>query len=281
MNLMNFCALYAAKKRGVKIRISHSHIAEKNKGILFKTIAVFSKFLCVMYATNLVTCGKEAGEYLYGKKRMQNNQVYLIGNAIDIDNFVRNEQERKEFRKQYNIEDNFVIGHVGRFSFQKNHDRLLDIFHELLKIQSNAILLLVGTGELENDVKRKIEQLGLKNKVILYGTTQYMRPLYSAMDAFILPSRYEGFPVVSVEVQAANIPSLFSNTIAETCKITDAISFVDLHESDSFWAKALINKYRNFKPCDLTKLREMYDIKVKAKALELYYADVLEARGKL
>jgi glycosyltransferase EpsF len=279
MNLMNFCALWAAKKNNIPIRISHSHIAEKNNGKVFKIVAGFCKVLCVRYATELFTCGEEAGEYLYGKKRMKSDAIKIVENAVDLDYFAVDKVLRDKFRERFDLTDKFVVGHVGRFSFQKNHERLLDIFRELLKYKEKAVLLLVGTGELENSIRKKVEELELTDKVIFYGTTKDMKEVYSALDVFVLPSRFEGFPVVSVEIQAANIPAVFSNTIATTCKITDSINFMDLEQSDETWAKAIISAYSDFKPCDLTVLREKYDIRSKARKLDNYYDNLLELRG--
>jgi glycosyltransferase EpsF len=242
-------------------------------------VAGFCKVLCVRYATELFTCGEEAGEYLYGKKRMKSDAIKIVENAVDLDYFAVDKVLRDKFRERFDLTDKFVVGHVGRFSFQKNHERLLDIFRELLKYKEKAVLLLVGTGELENSIRKKVEELELTDKVIFYGTTKDMKEVYSALDVFVLPSRFEGFPVVSVEIQAANIPAVFSNTIATTCKITDSINFMDLEQSDETWAKAIISAYSDFKPCDLTVLREKYDIRSKARKLDNYYDNLLELRG--
>ena len=275
MNLMKFCALYAAKKSGVPVRISHSHIAEKNKGIVFRTMASICKRLCIRTATALFTCGEEAGEYLYSSRLMKSGKVALIKNAVDLDYFKITDDIRLENRKELELMDDFVVGHVGRFTQQKNHERLLKIFKSLTKYKENAKLLLVGTGELEEHIRTKSKELGIDNKVVFYGTTNAISKVYSVMDMFVLPSLYEGFPVVSIEIQAANIPALFSDTIAETCKITDAIQFYDLSKSNDEWARKVIETYEKFEPCDLTKLKKLYDIRSKASYLDKCYDKLL------
>ena len=270
MNLMNFCALYAAKKCGVQVRISHSHIAEKNKGPFFCMMAYICKKLCIKYATDLLACGIEAGKYLYGKA-MKKGKVTILENAIDLQYFQKDEILEKQFREKYEVLNKFIIGHVGRFSYQKNHEKLLGIFHEILKIKENAVLLLVGTGELEEQIKKKAEELNISDKVIFYGTTSNMKEIYSVIDVFVLPSRFEGFPVVSIEIQAADIPAVFSNTIAQSCKITEAIKFCDLKLSDEQWAQVVIEHYQKFKTSDLTELYKLYDIKSKVKKLDEIY----------
>lgn len=271
MNLMNFCALYAAKKCGVNVRISHSHIAEKNKGILFRMMASVCKQLSIHFATDLFACGQEAGEYLYGIRRMKSSEVKIIENAIDLKYFEKDDKLNFKFRKKNNLENKFIVGHIGRFSQQKNHERLVNIFYQILKKQSNAFLLLIGTGELEEQIKEKVKDMGISNNVLFYGTTNNMKEVYSSIDTFILPSLFEGFPVVSIEIQAANIPAIFSSTIAKTCRVTKAIDFVDLKLSDDWWANKTLEHYYNFEKCDLKKLYEKYDIKSNVIKLDSYY----------
>lgn len=271
MNLMNFCALYAARRNKVSVRISHSHIAEKDKSFMFNIMAAICKKLCVNFSTALFTCGLEAGNYLYGKKLMSTGQVRLVENAIDLTYFKRNEKVRKEIRDKYNLNSNFVVGHVGRFSHQKNHERLLKIFYELLKLKDDSILLLIGTGELFDDIKKQVGLLGIENKVIFLGTTDEMNKMYNMMDVFVLPSRFEGFPVVSIEVQAAELPAVFSDTIAPTCKITDSIEFMSLNQSDDEWAKKILFVAENKADSNLEKLYQKFDIKMKALELNEYY----------
>lgn len=275
MNLMNFCALYAAKKCGVNIRISHSHIAEINRGLLFRVLAIIFKWLCVKYATALFTCGEEAGKYLYGLKRMKSGKVILVRNAVDLEYFEITEAKRFECRNELKLHDSFVVGHIGRFSKQKNHERVLSIFKAILQYKDNAILLLVGTGELLDEIQNKANEMGIGEKVKFLGTTGSIDRIYATFDAFLLPSLYEGFPVVSIEIQAANIPALFSDTIAKTCKITDAIQFYSLERNDNEWAEKLLDMTTSFKPCELSELKKLYDIRSKADLLDLYYTKLL------
>lgn len=276
MNLMNFCALFAAKIARVDVRISHSHIAEKNKSVVFKIMASVCKLLCTIAATDLMACGEEAGTYLYGKKRMKAKKVKIIENAVNLNYYNIDADERKKERSNNGLKDAFVVGHVGRFSYQKNHEKLIQIFYELKKLKPEAVLMLVGTGELEDEVKSKVEKLNLTNSVIFYGTTKDMKKVYSLLDFFVLPSRYEGFPVVSVEIQAARIPALFSDAIAPTCKLTDLIEFVSLNESDEIWAKSILQFFEKKHDADLTMLKEKYDVKENAKKLDNYYKNDLQ-----
>ncbi len=275
MNLMNFCALYAAKKCDVRIRISHSHIAEKDNSFLFNIFATVCKSLIMRYATSLLACGEEAGQYLYGESRMKSGEVKLIDNAIDLSYFAVDDKLRNEIRNKYNIADKFVVGHVGRFSYQKNHERLILIFNKLLTYNKDAVLILVGTGKLEDNIHNLVKKLKIEDKVIFYGTTQNMKEVYSAIDVFVLPSRYEGFPVVSIEVQAADIPAVFSDTIDSLCKVTDAIHFMSLEKSDEEWANKIIEVYRAYEANDISILKSKYDIRSNVCRLDSIYMGLI------
>ena len=135
---------------------------------------------------------------------------------------------------------------------------------------------MVGTGELENQVKQQVKEYGIEKNVIFAGTTKNMKDMYALMDVFVLPSRYEGFPVVSVEVQAARIPSVFSDCIAPTCRLTDYIDFYSINESDDNWATKIIECAERKRNTDLDELYSRYDIVKNAKHLDLIYRRSLE-----
>ncbi len=278
MNLMNFCPLLAAFFAGIKIRISHSHIAEKNKGVLFRIFSYICKKLNMLFANFLMTCGKEAGEYLYGKKKMETKKVQMVENAIELEYYKKDENIRSRIREQLGVENGLVVGHIGRFTKQKNHKRLIEIFEKLLELESNAYLLLVGSGELEDDIKISAKKKGIFERIIFYGTTKDMYLIYNAMDIFVLPSLYEGFPVVSVEVQAADVPSIFSDRIAQSCKLTSAIEFLSLDLSDEIWAEKIFQRAHEFRDeiNDSTEFMKKYDIRYKAVVLQRYYIDLIK-----
>lgn len=154
MNLMNFCPAFPAMLSGVKVRISHSHIAEKEKSFIYKIMANICKTLIKISSNVFLSCGQEAGYYLYGKNR----SFTIINNAINLEEF---RYRSYNFRNSLNLQDKVVVGHVGRFSEQKNHKRLLDIFKEFLKLEKNATLLLAGTGELEESTKKYAASIGM------------------------------------------------------------------------------------------------------------------------
>lgn len=221
MNTLSVFSLRAAKKAGVPVRIAHNHSTagkgEYKKNLVKYMLRPFAK----VYPTDLFVCSHLAGDWLYGK----NTNYTVFNNAIELDKFVYNEQIREKIRKQYHIENKFVIGHVGRFCYQKNHDFLIDIFEKVHEREKEAILLLIGEGELEDEIKAKVHRLGLDECVIFAGTCSNVNEMYQAMDVFVLPSRYEGLPVVGVEAQAAGLPCLFSINVTKETKLLDNVFF--------------------------------------------------------
>lgn len=200
INTLSVFPLYAAKKVGVPVRIAHSHSTtnkkEWKKNLLKQVLRPFSK----KYATNYMCCSELAGRWLFGDKTYDEGKVYLLNNAIDLDKFKYDKKIRDKKRKELGIkEDTIVIGHIGRFVAQKNHTFLIDIFNQFHKKEKNSILLLAGQGPLQEEIKNKVRELGLDDSVRFLGQRNDANELYQAFDVFLLPSLYEGLPVVGVE----------------------------------------------------------------------------------
>jgi len=171
------------------------------------------------------------------------NDGIILKNGVDLDKFKYNEDYKKEIRDKYNISyDSFVIGNVGRFSHQKNHKFILDIFNNYN--DDNKVLLLVGEGELENKTKKYAKKLGILDKVIFAGTTDEAYKYYSAFDVFVLPSIYEGLPVVAVEAQATGLPTLISDNVTKEAKLIDYTTYLSITDPTS-WVKELTKAKEN------------------------------------
>ena len=197
-------SLFAAKQAGVPIRIAHSHSTsnkkEWKKNLTKNVLRPFSK----LFATDYMCCSELAGRYLFGNKAYKNKQVYLLNNAIDLEKFSYNEELRDNKRRELEIDkDTLVIGHIGRFVEQKNHKFLIDIFNEIYKKNNNSVLLLAGQGPLMQEIKEKVSELSLDASVRFLGQRNDANELYQAFDVFLLPSLYEGLPVVGVEAQGS------------------------------------------------------------------------------
>lgn len=270
INTLSVFSLYAAKCAGVPVRIAHSHSTtnkkEWKKNLLKQVLRPFSK----LFATNYMACSELAGRWLFGDKTYNKGEVYILNNAIDIDKFVYNEKNRKKHRKELGIKDDaLVIGHVGRFVEQKNHRFLIDIFNEVHKLNNNSILLLVGQGPLEEEMKEKVNALGLTDSVMFLGQRSDVNELYSAMDVFVLPSLYEGLGMVAVEAQVAGLPCVLSTEVPEIAKISNNVEFIKLNDIVNNWANIIIKlntKNRNF-----INTNRDYDIAKNASKLNVYY----------
>lgn len=218
-----------------------------------------------------LACSKEAGTFMFGKKSLKKNQIVIIKNAINCDEFCFNKETRETVRNKYQIQNKFVIGHVGRLCYQKNTLYLIDIFNELYKICKNACLLIAGEGEDRLLVENRIKELNLQEHVLLIGMCNNVSDFMQAMDVFVLPSRYEGLPVVGVEAQAAGLPCFFSDEITREVSITKLVNFISIHKEPKFWAEKILQA-KDIVRSDHTKkiIENNFDINVQSKFFEQY-----------
>lgn len=264
----------AAKFAGVKKVIYHSHnTSSGRRGLIRKLIEVICKPLMNIFVDEYCACSNVAAEFLFPKKILKKNSVHIINNGIHLKNYIFNLEIRKEYRYKLGVEDSFVIGHIGRFTEQKNHIFLIDIFYEILKIKPNSKLLLIGIGELSDQIKEKVKKMGIDKNVVFLGGRDDVNKILQAMDVFIFPSLYEGLPVVGIEVQAASLPILVSDTITKELKITNKIEYVSLKDSPQIWAKKAI-ELANLKREDESSYLENagYDINSVIQELEKMYS---------
>lgn len=273
INTLSVFSLWAAKSAKVPIRIAHSHSTtnkkEKKKNLIKQLLRPFSK----VFATDYMCCSELAGRWLFGNKEYDKGNVYLLKNAIDVDKFKYDENVRKETREELNIEDStLVVGHIGRFVTQKNHIFLIDIFNEVHKEKPDSILLLIGQGPLQDMIKEKVKKLGLTDSVKFLGQRKDANRLYQAMDVFVLPSLYEGLPVVGVEAQAAGLFCLFSNDMTKETKILDKTEFVDEKQTTEIWKNEIINIKNSVRYNSIEELSENgFNINLEGKKLEEQY----------
>jgi len=278
MSTISVFTLFAAKKANIPVRISHCHAtAGKGKGELFRNILKYIlRLFSKIYPTHLMSCSENSGIWLYGKKAFLNGKIIVLNNAVDHEQFVCNKTVRDNTRNNLCLTGKFVIGNAGRFMPQKNHSFLIDIFNEIYKIEKNSVLLLAGDGKLRKKIEQKVNGLNLQNSVIFLGCRNDINELYQAMDVFILPSLYEGLPVVLVETQMAGLPSVISDKITKETKFTELISFVSLKTSAYDWAKIILEKLNNVKNnITLDSNFKKYSIKYEVKRLELLYEKML------
>ena len=260
-------ALQCAKESGIPVRISHSHNSNQNKNLKYFVKLYYMKQI-PMYATDLFACSKLAGEWMFDGQPFK-----ILYNAIDTSKFVYSSAIANKKRKELNIEDSVVIGHIGRFNPQKNHNFLIDIFAECVKINPNVKLLLVGDGEGRKKIQEKVCALGIKDKVIFTGVRSDVNELLQAMDVFVFPSLYEGLPVTMIEAQASGLPCIMSDNISEECIVTNGlVTRKQLNESPRMWAKSVLQQSHNFRKNHNKEIQAAgYDISTAAKWLEQFY----------
>lgn len=273
--------LRIAKKAGVPIRIAHSHSTSNKKewkrNLIKNILRPFSK----LYANQFFACSELSGRWLFGEKAFKNDKIKIINNAIDLEKFKFNKEKRNEIRKKLKIDENIIlIGHIGRFVTQKNHEFLIDVFNEIIKKRKqenfDSKLILIGQGNLKENIIEKIKYLGLQDYVIFTGQTTNVSDYYNAMDIFVLPSLYEGLPVVGIEAQANGLLCEFSTDMTKETKVLNTTKFISLKETAKKWAEIILEGYKNFKRKnsfdEMTK--KNFNIKEEAKKLEKYYINL-------
>lgn len=224
--------IIAARAGGAERLILHSHSTRCNgvEGMLH----YIWRPIINCFATERLACGEEAGKWLFGKKSFK-----VIANGIDVRRCCFRQNTRVEYRQILKLEDKFVIGNVGRFGAEKNHIFLLDIFEEMCVRKKNAVLLLIGDGELQDHVRDKVTKLGIVDKVFFLNTRTDVPEIMQAMDVFCMPSLYEGLPVALIEAQAVGLPCVVSDVITREVDITGNLRFVSLNESVQTWGDVI------------------------------------------
>lgn len=267
--------MIAAKRAGVRIRIVHSQNTGtnslKNRAIKAACSPVLSSI-----PTTYLACSKAAGRFAF-PKRVQ-DRVKVIPNAIDSRLFRYDEDTRNRVRERLGVGQNFVVGHIGAFVPQKNHRFLIDIFSKLQKARPQAVLLLVGSGETQELMKRHAEELGLSQSIIFYGNTDSAHELYQAMDCFVFPSVFEGLGIVAVEAQAAGLKTLCSDVVPPETRVTDLIEYMSVNRPAEEWADKILCYDQGYARRDMVDeiVRAGYDIRGCAKYLEGVYLEEKE-----
>lgn len=271
LSMANILPIIAAKKAGVKHIIVHSHNTGTPKGIIRKVLDKLNKSIAIKYATHYFACSQLAGEWMFKNKV----KFEIIKNAIDVEKFQFDPSIRLEIRKKLKINNEFVIGHVGRFCEQKNHLFLINMFEKLCKIKNNYKLLLIGEGELKEKIKREIYNKKIENKVIILDPKDDIENYYQAMDEFVLPSKFEGLGIVAVEAQANGLPCICSDAIPDEVKILK--TFKKLQLDYSKWTKELSNKQKRTDKANAIEAvkRNGYEIKIEAKKLMNKYIEYI------
>lgn len=272
-SLANIDYLKYAKKYGIKKRIIHAHNSQNMDSFLRGLLHRVNKLFIKQYATDFWSCSDDSSKWFYNKKIEKDNNYLIVKNAIDLKQYMFNEQIRKEYRNELKIQDKIVFGNVGRFHFQKNQLFLLKIFKNIKQKINNSVLILVGDGEDREKIENSIKELDISDSVILLGFRNDVQNIMQAMDYFVFPSVFEGLGIVAIEAQMTGLPVFASNrVIPEEVNIDKEIfTFIDLEKGEKEWAEIIMSKMEKFRQreSNIHLFEEQgYDIQIEARKVE-------------
>lgn len=262
-----------AKRFGIPLTVAHARNAGVVKGPKGIATRCFRRGLAKK-ADVLFACSHLAGEDVFGKEAMEQGRVRIIHNAIDVKRFVFDETKRQAAREDLQVTDKLVLGHVGRFDYQKNHPYLLEVFAAVCEKRSDAVLLLLGDGQARPAMEERCRELGIAERVKFLGNRKDTQRFYQAMDVFLLPSFFEGLPGVLVEAQAAGLACIVSDTVTREAEATDLISWLSIDEPPARWAEE-IEKRASYERRDTQKeLTEAgFDVSTQAAGYTAFYKE--------
>ncbi|WP_314108012.1 glycosyltransferase [uncultured Veillonella sp.] len=267
--------LVLGKIFGIPVRVIHSHNSgfENKQGLARRLLVGMNKKLLAWSANLHFACSQFAGQWMF-----KDNPYYVIYNAIDIHKYDADLIVREETRNALGLHTELTLLHVGRFSYQKNHSFLLDIFKEVHRIQPDSVLLLVGDtteeSEFLTEVKRKIKAYGLENVVRLLGRRDDVNKIMQAADVLVMPSFFEGLTVVGIEAQASDLPLLLSDTVTKELGLLPSTQFISLEAGPTAWAKAIVNSKRHNRQSRYEELKAAgYDIVNETERVEKLLID--------
>lgn len=270
--------LRAARRAGVPCRISHSHLSDL--GLDFKLpFRLYARLAMKNNPSSYFACSKKAGQWLFGKKIMNSGKLIVLNNAVNVRDFSFNKTAREEIRQELAAGDRLVIGHIGRFNEQKNHDFLIDVFKAVHQKNKNALLVLAGEGHLRPIIERKVEKLGLSDSVRFLGVRSDVSKLLQGIDLFLFPSLFEGLPVVMIEAQAAGLRCIVSDTITSETDVTGRIKFISLKESAEIWAQTILDTTYEHEDTSESLRIKGYDTATMAEWLSEYYMGQAASAG--
>jgi len=261
-NAMGFMDLKIAKKAGARVCSARSSNSSDGGHIGSLIAHRLGRYLYGNYVDVKFAPSDLAAKYTFGRTAYTRGDVSILHNAVDLDSFRYNAAGRNLVRSSYNINDDvMVIGHIGRFVTQKNHDFLLDVFFEIHRKAEKTLLLLVGSGTLEEDIRGKAHTLGLDGAVIFAGVRSDIPDILSAMDVFLFPSLYEGMPNVVIEAQATGLPCVIADTITREANIASLVTYMPLEASSKDWANFVLQQ-ANHERMDTKEIfvKKKYDI---------------------
>lgn len=272
-NLTSFFPLIIALFAGVKIRVAHAHTARIQKSLSGIFRRFFSLCLTPLVATRLVACSLEAGVAIFGRRAVTSSKFMVLNNGIDVSKYAYSEEKRNQIRKALELGDKFVIGCVGNLGPEKNTIFAIDSFYEILKLRDNVTLIIIGDGELRNMLEKRVSDLEIEQHVRFLGRRNDVNDLLQAMDAFIMPSLYEGFSLAIIEAATSGLPLFLSTSINDNYSFYPERSFISLKEKPAYWAKTIMQYKRNVdrQLCYKLIIDSGYDLETNYQMFERIY----------
>lgn len=271
-HIVPILAAYAGHAKNILVHAHSSSIDRKQawKRLIIRMYHYLSKSVWNHFINYRLACSTLAGNFLFGKKHMLDKEFSIVHNAIDLEKYKYAESLRNEVRKELGVSPHsFVVGHVGRFSYQKNHPYLISIFKEICSKHPDSILVLIGDGPDKNQVQLQVQREGLSEKVIFLGIRKDVNQILQAMDIFILPSFFEGLAIVLVEAQAAGLPCLASDTTPSESKGSLLVSYLSIKDKPEIWADFALKFLSYNRSSPLRSLSDHgYDNRMEAKRLQ-------------
>lgn len=268
----NIDILKYAKKYGIERRIVHAHNANSLGGGRSRYIRhKLNTAVLPLYVTDFWACSQLAGEWTYNNRILSKSNYKVIRNAINCERYKFDKECRDVVRKRLGIADHtFVVGHIGRFDYQKNHPYLLKVFSNILRKNTDSCLVLVGTGTDWKEVKEQAMKMQLDKKVLFLGQRDDIPELLSAFDVFVLPSRFEGLPVVLVEAMASGLHCFISDKVTEEARLVPELShFKSIECNSAEWAEDILSTaYQSLREDKYRQLQKKgFDIATQANVL--------------
>lgn len=280
---MNLFPMFVSKICGIPVRISESlSMAHEGdwKTILKKMLRPMSKW----FANYYMACGEDCGRWQFGNKLFENGKVDIFKTVINTEFNAYNPSIREKTRREFGWEDKIVIGHIGRFTAQKNSLHMIEIFSAIARKEPKAVLCLIGDGELKKEMERKISELGIVKQVDYLGRREDIQQFYNAMDCFFLPSLYEGLPVVGLEAESCGLPMFFSTEITREANACELGHFISLDDSIDYWADEMLKACKENMLIRKSYAKEVsnagFDSASEAIRMQNYYFEAIDKEKK-
>lgn len=267
INTLSVFPLYEAWKCSIPVRIAHNHSVPGGESLKRTALKYFLRIFARVFPTDYFACSEKAGIWLFGNKNFKNGNVNVIKNAVDFKRFKVPNTFLEDMRNTLKLKNKFVIGHVGRFTFAKNHKFIIELFKQISNLRDDAVLMLVGDGEMNVEIHNWVKENNLNDKVIFIGQVENPQIYYQLSDVMIIPSIFEGLSLATIESQIAGVPVVVSDAIPEEAIISNGVKRLSL--SDNNWVDEIIKMADEH--VVLNEKSKEYNIDYAAKRLECWY----------